>query len=35
MWACMNGHIDIARMLLGKYHANIDIQSTVRAMANL
>ena len=32
MWACINGHIDTARMLLGEFHANIDIQSKVRAI---
>ena len=29
MWACKKGHIDIARMLLGEYHAHIDIQNRV------
>ena len=32
MRACMNGHIDIARMLLGEFHADIDIQNKVRAI---
>ena len=30
MWACLNGHIDIARMLAGEFNANIDISNTVR-----
>ena len=33
MSACWMGHIDIARMLVGEYHANIEIQTTVRAFA--
>ena len=32
MEACSRGRIDIARMLVIKYNANIDIQNTVRAM---
>ena len=32
MRACMNGHIDIARMLVGEYNANIDIADTVRVI---
>ena len=35
MMACMNGEIDIARMLVGEFHANIDIQDTVRAIVRL
>ena len=35
MWACWNGHIDTARMLLGEFHANIDIQDMVRAIVRL
>ena len=35
MKACWNGHIDTARMLLGEFHANIDIQSEVRAIVIL
>ena len=35
MKACSNGHIDIARMLLGEFNANIDIQNTVRAIVRL
>ena len=35
MWACKKGHIDIARMLLGEYHAHIDIQNRVRVIARL
>ena len=30
MHACMNGHVDTARMLLGEFHANVDNQDTVR-----
>ena len=30
MWACWNGHIDTARMLVDEFHANIDIQNNVR-----
>ena len=33
MWACRNGHTDIARMLAGEFNANIDIQDTVRAIS--
>ena len=33
MVACSNGHIHIARMLVGEYHAIIEIQTTVRAFA--
>ena len=32
MRVCYNGHIDIARMLLGEDHANIDTKNTVRAI---
>ena len=32
MWACRNGHIDIARMLAGEFNANIEIQDAVRAI---
>ena len=35
MLACNNGHIDIARMLLGEFHANVDIQDKVRAIVRL
>ena len=35
MWACLKGHIDTARMLLGEFHANIDFQDTVRAIVRL
>ena len=35
MWACENGHVDTARMLAGEFHANIDIQSMVRAIVRL
>ena len=35
MWACLKGHIDTARMLVGEFHANIDIQNTVRAIVRL
>ena len=31
MLACRNGHIDIARMLVGEYHASIEIRDSVRA----
>ena len=30
MRACLNRHIDIARMLAGEFNANIDISNTVR-----
>ena len=33
--ACYNGHIDTARMLLGEFHAEVDIQNTVRAIVRL
>ena len=33
MLACYHGHIDIARMLAGEFNANIDMQTTVRAIA--
>ena len=33
MLACAEGHIDIARMLVGDYNANIDIQDEVREIA--
>ena len=29
MMACSNGHIAIARMLVGEYNANVDILDTV------
>ena len=35
MRACVNGYIDIARMLLGEFHANVDIQDKVRAILRL
>jgi len=35
MEACGNGHIDTARMLLGEFHANIEIQNDVRAIVRL
>ena len=35
MLACGNGRIDTARMLLGDFHANIDIQDMVRAIVRL
>ena len=35
MNACSNGHSDIARMLAGEFHANIDIQDMVRAIVSL
>ena len=35
MWACHNGHIDIARMLVGEFHANVDIQKKVTAIVGL
>ena len=35
MWACYKGHIDIARMLVGEYSANVDILDTVRAIVRL
>ena len=35
MLACWNGDIDTARMLLGEFHANIDIQDKVRATVRL
>ena len=31
----MNGHIDKARVLLGEFHADIEIQNTVRALVRL
>ena len=33
MMACENGHIDIARMLVDEYNANIDILDSVRVIA--
>ena len=33
--ACREGHMDIARMLVGEYHANIDIQNTVSVIVRL
>ena len=35
MAACLNGHIDTVRMLLGEFHANVNIQSKVRAVVRL
>ena len=35
MKACSEGHIDTARMLLGEFHANVDIQDKVRAIVRL
>ena len=35
MYACDNGEIDTARMLLGEFHAHSDIQNTVRAIVRL
>ena len=35
MYACMNGHVDTARMLLGEFHTNIDFQNKVRAIVRL
>ena len=35
MDSCKEGEIDIARMLLGEFHANVDIQNTVRAIVRL
>ena len=35
MLACYNVDIDIARMLVGEYHANIDIQNNVRGIVKL
>ena len=35
MWACEKGHIDTARMLVGEFHANIEIQNEVRAIVRL
>ena len=35
MYACSNGHFDTARMLLGDFHADIDIQNKVRAVMRL
>ena len=35
MMACYHGYIDIARMLVGEYHANIDIQNTVSVIVRL
>ena len=32
MWACKNGHIDIAHMLVGEYQADIEIRNKVRAV---
>ena len=33
MQACRDGQIDIARMLVGEFNANIDIKNTVRAIS--
>ena len=30
MYACQRGHVDTARVLVGEFHANIDIQDNVR-----
>ena len=35
MLACKNDHIDIARMLVGEFHANVDIKNKVRAIVRL
>ena len=35
MLVCSNGHIDIARMLVGEFHANIEIQNTVIVIVRL
>ena len=35
MMACSMGHIDTARMLVGEFHANIDIKNKVRAIVRL
>ena len=35
MYACEDGQFYIARMLGGEFHANIDIQSKVRAIVRL
>ena len=35
MLACHNGHVAVARMLVGEYSANVEIQNKVRAMARL
>ena len=35
MAACSKGHIDTARMLLGEFHASIDIRNKVRAIVRL
>ena len=35
MYACSNGHIETAFMLLGDFLANIYIQNRVRAMVRL
>ena len=35
MDACYKGKIDTARMLVGEFHANIDIQNKVRAIVRL
>ena len=32
MFACMNGHIDVARMLIVDYAADINIQNRVIAL---
>ena len=33
MFACMNGHIDVARMLIADFGADINIQNEVIALA--
>ena len=35
MLACNRGDIDTARMLLGEFHASVDIQDKVRAIVRL
>ena len=35
MWACENGHIDIARMLVSEYNANVDILDMVCVIVRL
>ena len=35
MMVCYNSHIDIARMLVGEYNANIDILDMVSAIVRL
>ena len=33
MFACQGGHVDIARMLVSEYNANIEIQDKVMAIS--